>query len=141
MLVWPPVRWLAYVHPVVMTAVLALGLVVLREGLRLRHARLLGRVAGSARHTRLARLFVPLVLLGYGSGLSSMFFLRDEPLYGSVHALLTSGALTGFVAVYLLGRRLERRPSHILRTAHLVCGAGGLLLALAAAIAGIAILP
>ena len=141
MLVWPPVRWLAYAHPVVMTAVLALGLVVLREGLRLRHARLLGRAVRPARHTRLARLFVPLVLLGYGSGLGSMALLRDEPLFGSVHVLLTSSAVTGFVCAYLLGRRLERGPSRVLRTAHLICGAGGLLLALAAAVAGIAILP
>ena len=134
-------RWLAYVHPVVMTAVLALGMVVLREGLRLRHARLLGRTVRPARHTRLARLFVPLVLLGYGSGLGSMALLRDEPLFDSVHVLLTSSAVTGFVCAYLLGRRLERGPSRAVRTAHLICGAGGLLLALAAAVAGIAILP
>jgi hypothetical protein len=135
------VRWLAYAHPLAMTAVLALGLWVLREGLRLRHARLLERPSDSARHSRLARLFVPLVLLGYGTGLLSMAFLRRDPVFDSVHALLTSGATAAFVCAYFLGRRLEANPSGVIRTAHLVCGAGGLLVSLAAAIAGIAILP
>ncbi len=134
-------QWLAYAHPLAMIAVLALGVWVLREGLRLRHARLLGRQLDSTRHRRLARLFVPLVVVGYAAGLVSMATLRDEPVFDSVHALLTTAAATGFVSGYLLGRRLETRPSRVVRTAHLVCGAGGLLLALAAAVAGIAILP
>jgi hypothetical protein len=40
-----------------------------------------------------------------------------------------------------LGKRLGRRPTSVVRQAHLACGAVGLLLALLAAVAGIAILP
>ena len=134
-------RALVYVHPAVMVVVLGLGLLVLREGLILRRSRLLGRGRDSRRHRRLARPFVAVVVLGYLLGLASMGLLRGEPPLRSFHALLTTGALTGVVSAYLLGRRLERRPSPWVRTAHLICGAVGLLLALAAGVAGIAILP
>jgi hypothetical protein len=134
-------RWLAYVHPAAMAAVLGLGLLVLREGLRLRRARLLGPSLDSARHRRLAQVFVALIVVGYGSGLLSMGRLRAEPLFDSVHAIFTTGALVGFVLAFALGKQLQHRPGSALRTVHVACGAVGLLLGLAAAVAGIAILP
>ena len=133
--------WLAYLHPIGMVAVVGLGLLVLREGLRLRRARQGRRRASSRAHRRLAKPFVVLVLLGYGAGLVSMSLLRDRPLLESVHSLLTSGVLACVVAAGILGLRLERHPAPSPRTAHALAGSLGLLLALAAAIAGFSILP
>ena len=134
-------RWLAYVHPAAMAAVLGLGLLVLREGLRLRQARLLDRPLDSSRHRKVGQVFVALIVVGYGSGLLSMGRLRAEPLFDSVHALFTTGALTALVLAFALGKHLQHRPASALRSVHLACGAAGLLLALAAAVAGVAILP
>jgi hypothetical protein len=124
-----------------MTMVIMLGLITLREGLALRRGRLQRRSRDSARHRRLAQGFVALVALGYLSGLLSMAKLHPDPLFDSVHSLLTSGALTLLIFALGLGKRLERRPGPAVRQAHLACGATGLLIALLAAVAGIAILP
>ena len=72
-------RWLAYAHPVLMVGVLALGLLVLREGLGVRRGRIARRPADSRRHRRLARIFVLLLVAGYASGIASMAWLRDAP--------------------------------------------------------------
>ncbi len=133
--------WLAYLHPIAMVGVVGLGLLVLREGLRLRRARLRRRPVSSRAHRRLAKPFVALLLLGYGAGLVSMSVLRGRPLLESFHSLLTSGVLVCAVAAGILGLRLERRPAVTPRTAHVAAGSLGLLLALAAAIAGFSILP
>jgi hypothetical protein len=124
-----------------MTAVIALGLIALREGLALRRARLLDRARDSGRHRRVAQGFVVLVVLGYASGLFSMAKLRAEPLFESFHFMLTTTAGTALLLALGLGKNLERVPSSVVRGAHLACGAVGLLLALLAAVAGIAILP
>ncbi len=135
-------RWLAYLHPALMLLVLALGLVVLREGLRVRRARFLRQPFDSRLHRRLARIFVALVVLGFGAGLASMGWLRGEPVFESVHSILVSGVLVSLLLAASLGLLLERRlGSRWIRSAHLMLGAGGLLLALTAAIAGFAILP
>ncbi len=135
-------RWLAYLHPALMLLVLALGLVVLREGLRVRRARFLRQPFDSRLHRRLARLFVALVVLGFGAGLASMGWLRGEPVFESVHSILVSGVLGSLLLAASLGLLLERPagPRRV-RSAHLILGAGGLLLALTAAIAGFALLP
>ena len=65
-------RWLAYLHPLLMISVLALALFVLREGLRIRRARLAGTAFDSRRHRRLARWVVLLVVAGALAGLFSM---------------------------------------------------------------------
>lgn len=138
----PAVAWLAYLHPVAMAAVLALGVYVLREGLRINLGRQRRRPYDSRRHRRAARIFVVLAVAGFASGLLSMGVLRGKPLFGSVHAWLTSGALVGFVAGGALGLRLERAGlAPRLRGAHAFCASAGLLLGLAAAVAGFAILP
>jgi len=135
-------RWLVYLHPALMLAVLVLGLIVLREGLRIRRARFARRPFDSRLHRRLARIFVGLILLGFGAGLVSMGWLRGKPVFESVHAVLVSGVLGSLVLAAALGLRLERGASAAsVRRAHQILGAGGLLLALSAAIAGFAILP
>ena len=133
-------RWLAYLHPAAMLAVLALGLVVLLEGLEIRRRRVLRRPFDSRRHRRLARIFLALAVLGFGSGLFSMAVLRGKPLFGSVHAWITSAALCGFVAAAALGFQLERNPRSEVRGPHALAGSIGLLAAFAAAVAGFAIL-
>jgi hypothetical protein len=135
------VRWLAYLHPVAMLAVLGLGLIVLIEGLHIRRGRIVGPKWASRRHRRFARIFLALVAVGFVAGLASMAFLREKPVFGSVHAALTSAALVGFAAGGYLGLRLERDLRSPLRGLHAIGASLGLLLALAAAVAGFAILP
>ncbi len=134
-------RWLAYAHPLAMVLILLLAVWVLRLGLALRRARLARRPADSARHARLARWVVPLVVVGWGAGLASMAWLRGGPALQSVHFLLASSALLGMGAAAAIGLAMERGRARRARTAHALLGAGGLLLGLAAAIAGMAILP
>ena len=134
-------RWLAYLHPIAMVAVLGLGLVVLLEGLQIRRARVLRQRYDNRRHRRFARVFVLLVGAGFAAGLASMAFLRGKPVFGSVHALLTSTALLGFVIGGTLGLSLERNLRSPLRGLHAITASIGLLLGLAAFVAGFAILP
>jgi hypothetical protein len=135
------VKALAYLHPAAMVAVLALGLVVLREGARIRAARLRRRPFDSRRHRRLARWFVVLAGLGFGAGLASAIGLRGmEPLQ-SVHAWLVGPAVLAFGLAGALGLRLERGGRLTARRIHLAAGALGMLTALAGAVAGMAILP
>ena len=135
-------RWLVWVHPVLMTALLALALATLREGLRIRRGRIVGRRADSRRHRRLGRLAVPLLILGFGAGLASMAWLRPaEPLAESVHFRLALPAVVGLAAGGFFGLRLERGARGATRGLHAWLAALGLLLGLAAGVAGFAILP
>ncbi len=134
-------RWLAYLHPIAMVAVLGLGLVVLLEGLQIRRARVERQRYDNRRHRRFARVFVLLVGAGFAAGLASMAFLRGKPVFGSVHALLTSAALAGVVIGGSLGLKLERNLRSSLRAPHALIASGGLLLGFAALVAGFAILP
>lgn len=141
-------RWLAYLHPVAMLAVLLLGLLAARQGLRLRRARLGGRERiPVARHTRLARPFVLLVAAGYPVGLFSMGWIRGEEIYASPHAAIATAASILLLVAGALGWSLERghgprwARGPRARSVHLVLGGSGLLAALAAAVAGFDILP
>ncbi|HXZ85453.1 MAG TPA: DUF4079 family protein [Myxococcota bacterium] len=134
-------RSLVYLHPAAMVGVLALALFVLRDGLRIRRGRLLRHPVDSRRHRRLARVVVLLALAGFGAGLASMAFLRDKPLFTSLHAWLASGALVGFAVGGSLGLALERRGRAPIRNWHAWTASAGVLLGLAAAVAGFAILP
>ena len=124
-----------------MLLVLALGIFVLREGLRIRRGRLTRRGVGSATHRRYARVFVAAALLGYGSGLFSMAVLRGESLAESVHFPLVSFGIAALALAGVLGLLLERGAGLRARTAHALAGALGLLSALGGAAAGMAILP
>lgn len=132
---------LVYLHPVAMVAVLALALFVFRDGLQIRRARLLRTKFDPRRHRRLARVVVVLVVTGFGVGLASMAWLRGKDAFESVHAWLATGALAGFGAGGALGLWLERRAPAPVRAWHALTASGGLLLGLAAAVAGFAILP
>ncbi len=134
-------HWLAYLHPIVMFGVLGLGLIVLLEGIQIRQARVLRRPYDSRRHRRFARVFVVLVIAGFAAGLASMAFLRGKPVFESVHALLTSLALTGLLVGGFLGSKLEKNLRSTLRTPHSVIAGVGLLFAFAALVAGFGILP
>jgi hypothetical protein len=136
------VRWLAWVHPALMTGLLALAVLVLREGLRIRRGRIAGRPVDSRRHRRLGRIAVPLLLLGFGAGLASMHWLRpDWALASSAHFALALPAALGCAAGAALGLRLERGGGATTRRLHAWLGAAGLLFGLAAAVAGLSILP
>ena len=134
-------RWLAYLHPLAMVVVLGLGLIVLIEGLHIRRGRVLRQRYDNRRHRRFARIFAVLAIAGFASGLASMAFLRDRPVFGSVHALFASGALAGFVLGGALGLKLERNLRSNTRPLHALIASAGLLLGLAAFVAGFAILP
>src|SRR5262245_10434887 len=113
------VHWLVWVHPVLMTALLALALLVLREGLRIRRARIVGGRRDSRRHRRLGRVAVPLLVAGFASGLASMAWLRpSEPLAESAHFRLALPAIVGLAGGGLLGLRLERGAGGATRGLH-----------------------
>ncbi|MCP4004346.1 MAG: DUF4079 family protein [bacterium] len=134
--------WLAYAHPIAMLAVLVLGLWVLREGLRIRRAGLTHRKVDSGRHARRARLFAALLILGCAAGLASQAWLREKPVLESVHSWLVGGTLLAISITATLGLRLEGQPEKRgFRTVHALLGSLGMLLALAAAVAGWSILP
>lgn len=138
----PDVRWLAWVHPVLMAALLAFTILALREGLRVRRGRLAGRGVDARRHRRLGRSAVPLAIAGFGLGLASMAWLRPgQAPAGSVHFALALPAIVGLAAGGALGLRLERGASPATRRWHAWLGALGLVLGLAAGVAGLAILP
>ena len=134
-------RVAAYLHPVAMVAILALGVFVLRDGLRIRHGRLIGRPVPSRRHRRFARWFVWLAVAGFGAGLASMVWLRGKPAFASVHFWLAGCALAGMWMGAQLGFQLEQNGKASIRGLHALLGSAGLLLGLAAAVAGFAILP
>jgi hypothetical protein len=135
------VRWLAYVHPVFMLALLALALLVLREGLGIRRARLARAPFDASRHRRLARVLVPAVVAGAVLGVVSIVWLRGDPPTRSVHFPIALGAAALMSCAGVLGLVLERGGGGRTRAMHALCGALGVLLALAAAVAGMAILP
>jgi hypothetical protein len=135
------VKTLAWAHPLAMLAVLALGLWVLREGVRIRASRLRRRAYDSRPHRRRARWLVALALAGGVAGLGSAVALRGMEPLRSAHAWLVVPAVCALALAGGLGLRLERGGKLAVRRAHLVAGAVGLLLALAGAVAGFAILP
>jgi len=141
-------RWFAYLHPLLMLVGLLLGSLALREGLALRRARLArnrqdpaGHRRAHLRHRRLGRGFAWVVAVGYPAGVSSMIWLQPRPALESVHFVLATLAASAVVTAAVLGRQLERRPLPDRRTVHALFGTLGLLIALGAAAAGMAILP
>ena len=89
--------WLTvYLHPLIQTTTLILGLYVLKLGLKLRKNRLIAsnnsRGVILQRHIRLARIFIILFTLGYLLGLIEMKFVLEKPIYNSFHSFL--GTLT-----------------------------------------------
>jgi hypothetical protein len=126
-----------------MALCLLLAAVTFRAGLSLRRARNARRPppAGARRlHLRVAKPTVALLCVGFAAGLASAVWLRGMTPLASFHGLLGVGALALFVSTWRQGTRLERGDTSV-RVLHARLGAGALLLAVAAAIAGFAILP
>jgi len=134
-------EWLVYVHPAAMLAVVALGIAVLREGAELRKARLRRRAPSAARHVRFAKLLIPLVAIGWASGVVSMVLIRNRDMFESIHWPFGTSALILLLIAGAIGLRLERGQGFDQRTAHAAFGAFGVLLMLGAAVAGMSILP
>lgn len=126
-----------------MLASLVVAFAALRAGMRLRQARL-GRArrdpAQRARHLRLARPAVWLVLLGFAGGPVSMLWLRGERPFGTAHAVAGCLAAALFVAAAVLGRRLESGRGRPVG-AHALLGVLAMLAAALAAVAGFVLLP
>jgi phosphate/sulfate permease len=135
--------WLAYGHPAWMVVSLGLCLFALRIGLAIRRARLAHRPpprGARARHLSLAKSGVTLVLLGAALGPLTVAMLRDWTPMSSFHALVGGIAAVLFAGAALQGRRLER-GDRAARNAHALLGGAAISIALAAAIAGFALLP
>lgn len=131
----------AYLHPIAMLLILALGIFVLRDGVAIRRARLLQRPIDSRRHRRLGRALVLGAVLGFAAGLYSMAALREKPLAESVHFPFALLAVIGLTSAAFFGWRLEQGARLSIRKAHATLAALGILFALGAAVAGLAILP
>ena len=70
---------------------IVLALLTLRAGVAVRRARARGhgRIADLRRyHMRLAKLAVPVLLVGFVGGPISMWFLRSREPFGTLHAAL-----------------------------------------------------
>ena len=135
--------WLAYGHPAWMLVAIALCLYALRLGLALRRARVSRRPPpGGARtlHLRWAKRAVALTVSGALLGPISVAVLRDWTPMSSFHGLLGGTAAVLFAGAFLQGRRLERGDGGA-RSAHALLAGAAVSLALAAAIAGFALLP
>lgn len=139
----PLAFWLAWIHPALMVLALSLAAGAARTGLHLRRSRLgfeRRRAGARARHLRLARTAVALVLLGAAGGGASMVWLRGRELLDTFHGFagLTAAAL--FALAAWLGRRLAggHAPS---RGPHAASALLALLAAAAAAVSGFVLLP
>ena len=136
-------RWLAYVHPLWMAASIVLAGMALRIGLGLRAARrgrAPRRAGARARHLALAKPAVAMLLVGFVGGPLSMVWLRGREPFGTAHAWIGTLAIALFVAVAVLGRRLERgrgRPVD----AHALLAGLAMLVAAVAALTGFVLLP
>ncbi len=126
-----------------MIAAIGMCLLALRIGLSLRRARLARRPpshGARARHLRIAKPAVVLVLVGFALGPLSVALLRDWTPMSSFHALLGGIAAVLFAGAGLQGRRLERGDRDA-RNLHALLGGAAVSIALAAAIAGFVLLP
>jgi hypothetical protein len=126
-----------------MVVSLLLALAALRLGLQMRRLRLTGARPSAElrrRHLRVAKPAVAMLIAGFAAGPVSAVFLRGWSPFGSAHGFAGATAAALFLAVGILGRRLERgrgRPveAHA-RVALLAMLTGGL-----AAVAGFVLLP
>jgi len=108
--------WLAHAHPAWMLAAIALAVLALRAGLRLRALRggregtggVNARAALRTRHIFLGKIAVLAIGLGFGGGIVSVVWLRGWQVFGSAHGLVACAALALFFCTAVLGRRLEK---------------------------------
>jgi len=122
---------------------IVLALLALRAGVEVRRARARGRGRISElrrRHLQLAKLAVPVLLLGFTGGPLSMWLLRDREPFGTLHSLLGGIVATLFVLTAVWGRRVEQGRLDV-ATLHGRLALAAVIGAGAAAIAGFVLLP
>ena len=126
-----------------MVASLGVVALALRAGLRLRRARF-GREPRTPdlqrTHLRFAKPAIALVCVGFLAGPLSAFWLRDWTPFATFHAWLGALAAALFLAVAIVGRRLEQhrgRPAD----AHAILAGLAVLVAAVAVVAGLVLLP
>ena len=115
----------------------------LRAGLSLRRARAARRPpppGSRLRHLRIAKLAVVLICVGFAGGVASAIWLRGLAPLRSFHGLLGVLALSLFLLAARMGARLEHGDAAV-RAVHARLGAGALLAGVAAALAGLVLLP
>jgi hypothetical protein len=126
-----------------MIASLGVVALALRAGLRLRRARFGSepRTPEMLRaHLRFAKPAVALVCVGFAAGPISVAWLRDWVPFSSFHAWLGVLASGLFVAVAILGHRLEQHRGRPL-AAHAILAGLAVLFAAVAVVAGLVLLP
>jgi hypothetical protein len=126
-----------------MVASLGVVALALRAGLRLRRARF-GREPRTPdlrrAHLRFAKPAIALIGVGFLSGPISAAWLRDWTPFATFHAWLGILAAALFLAVAIVGRRLEQhrgRPAD----AHAILAGLAVLAAAVAVVAGLVLLP
>lgn len=120
-----------------------LAVLALRAGVEVRRARARGSgpIAGlRRRHLGLAKLAVPVVLLGFVGGPLSMAWLREREVFGTLHGALGLVAAALFVATAVWGRRVEQGRLDA-AALHGRLALAAVIAAGAAAIAGFVLLP
>lgn len=139
---------LAYVHPVMQVAVLAVAFATLRLGLALkRHRtgqrRLQQRRFILRRHLFLGQLCVIALTVGYLFGVVSMVFFRQQAPFRSAHFFFATLAELLFLGVAYTGWRLKRRTKQYadVRDLHGFLVYLGLFIALGVAVMGFILLP
>jgi hypothetical protein len=126
-----------------MVASLGFVALALKAGLRLRRARF-GREPVTPdllrTHLRVAKPAVVLICVGFLAGPISVFWLRGWEPFTTFHAWLGTLAAALFVAVAVLGRRLEQRIGRPVN-AHAILASLAVLVAAVAVVAGLVLLP
>jgi hypothetical protein len=122
---------------------IVLAVLALRAGVEVRRARArgAGRIADlRRRHLGLAKLAVPVLLLGFVGGPLSMAWLRDREAFGTLHGALGVVVAALFVATAVWGRRVEQGRLDA-ATLHGRLALVAVIGAAAAAVAGFVLLP
>jgi hypothetical protein len=135
--------WLAHIHPLWMMGALGAVWLALRSGnelRRLRARRGRGLVELRARHLKRAKPAIALLVVGFGLGPISSYFLRDWTPFQTFHALAGTFAIVLFVLAARLGSKLEQ-GLRAARAAHLRSVLAALLCAAVAAVSGFVLLP
>ena len=126
-----------------MVASLGVVALALRAGLRLRRARY-GREPRTPdllrSHLRLAKPAIALICVGFLAGPISAAWLRGWTPFATFHAWLGVLAAALFLAVAILGRRLERHRGRPV-DAHAILAGLAVLAAAVAVVAGLVLLP
>lgn len=136
-------RALAFAHPTWMVASIAFALATARLGLEIRRRRAKGRAPGHAlraRHLRLGRITVTMIVVGFLAGPPSMLYLRERAWLDSFHAVLGVIVLGLFLWTGWSGRALARGDEQA-RDVHRIAAASAIATALASSVAGFTLLP